>query len=267
MKSNYLTIITLALLIMSSMDATAQANDSIRIVPNFNVGDSRTYLVSIVNRFGEQYEEISSVKYHFTVESIDNDHIGMYFIADEMKYEMPQEIPTVEAKMILDFFSNKGFRFSLNRHDLTVDSISASELKEPFKDYLSQFYRQLATQFTDSDQAEIEKHIKEVITDDFLNERMTELLKSMISTFTDQYGYILPLGDGQWIEDVVDEMAIAEPIETDSLVFDECAPDFLRYADGDDGEAIVDERATDDASVDDSDVEPGTNDSDEDLSA
>ena len=56
MKSNYLTIITLALLIMSSMDAIAQANDSIRIVPNFNVGDSRTYLVSIVNRFGEQYE-------------------------------------------------------------------------------------------------------------------------------------------------------------------------------------------------------------------
>ena len=252
---------------VESHDVTAAVTDSVRIVPNFNVGDSRTYLVSIVNRFGEQYEEISSVKYHFTVESIDNDHIGMYFIADEMKYEMPQEILTVEAKMILDFFSNKGFRFSLNRHDLTVDSISASELKEPFKDYLSQFYWQLATQFTDSDQAEIEKHIKEVITDDFLNERMTELLKSMISTFTDQYGYILPLGDGQWIEDVVDEMPIADPIETDSLVFDECAPDFLSYADGDDGEAIVDEHATDDASVDDSDVEPGTNDSDEDLSA
>lgn len=111
MKSNYLTIITLALLIMSSMDAIAQANDSIRIVPNFNVGDSRTYLVTTVNEMKDLYTEVTSVEYRFTVESVDENHYGIYFIAQNMKFEMPKGIPESETRRVLDFFCDKGFTF------------------------------------------------------------------------------------------------------------------------------------------------------------
>ena len=88
MKSIYLSIITLALLMLSSTDALALVNDSIRIVPYFNESDSRTYLVTTVIQMKDLYTEVTTVEYRFTVELVDEDHYGIYFIANNMNFEM-----------------------------------------------------------------------------------------------------------------------------------------------------------------------------------
>ena len=180
MKSNYLTIITLALLIMSSMDAIAQANDSIRIVPNFNVGDSRTYLVTTVNEMKDLYTEVTSVEYRFTVESVDENHYGIYFIAQNMKFEMPKGIPESETRRVLDFFCDKGFTFFFNRHELSVDSVCGSELKEPLRDYFSKFFTEMLSHEMDS--SEIALQIEKELTDEVLNETARQLMQKMVSS-------------------------------------------------------------------------------------
>ena len=150
MKSIYLSIITLALLMLSSTDALALVNDSIRIVPYFNESDTRTYLVTTVIQMKDLYTEVTTVEYRFTVELVDEDHYGIYFIANNMNFEMPKGIPESQTRRVLDFFCNKGFRFFLNRHDLSVDSVCGSELKEPLRDYLSKFFNEMLSDEMDS---------------------------------------------------------------------------------------------------------------------
>lgn len=179
-------------------DVTAAIGDSVRIVPNFDVGDTRTYLVTNTTRLAGDYKDSTSVEYRFTVESVDDVHYAIYFIANNMKYEMPKGIPEAETRMILDFFCDKGFRFFINRHDLTVDSVSGADLKEPLREYLSKFFGTMLAQETDP--TELEQALDEQLTDYFLTERAKELLRSMAATFTDQYGRTYALGGSRWIE-------------------------------------------------------------------
>ena len=179
-------------------DVTAAITDSVRIVPKFNVGDTRTYLVTNTTCLAGAYKDSTSVEYRFTVESVDEDHYAIYFIANNMQYEMPKEIPETETKKILDFFCDKGFRFFINRHDLTVDSVSGADLKEPLREYLSKFFGTMLAQETDP--TELEQALDEQLTDYFLTERAKELLRSMAATFTDQYGRTYALGGSRWIE-------------------------------------------------------------------
>lgn len=179
-------------------DVTAAIGDSVRIVPNFDVGDTRTYLVTNTTRLAGDYKDSTSVEYRFTVESVDDVHYAIYFIANNMKYEMPKGIPETETKKILDFFCDKGFRFFINRHDLTVDSVSGADLKEPLREYLSKFFGTMLAQETDP--TELEQALDEQLTDYFLTERAKELLRSMAATFTDQYGRTYALGGSRWIE-------------------------------------------------------------------
>ena len=179
-------------------DATAAVTDSVRIVPKFNVGDTRTYLVTNSTCLEGNYKDSTSVEYRFTVESVDDNHYAIYFIANNMKYEMPKGIPEAETRMILDFFCDKGFRFFINRHDLTVDSVSGADLKEPLREYLSKFFGTMMAQETDP--TELKQALDEQLTDYFLTERAKELLRAMAATFTDQYGRTYALGGSRWIE-------------------------------------------------------------------
>ena len=89
-------------------DVTAAITDSVRIVPNFSLGDTRTYLATFTNHYNDQFDESNSAEYRFTVESVDQDHYGIFFYLDKMQYEMPENIPTTQAKMLLDMFQDKG---------------------------------------------------------------------------------------------------------------------------------------------------------------
>ena len=187
-------------------DVTAAITDSVRIVPNFSLGDTRSYLVTSTNRYNDQFDESHSAEYRFTVESVDQDYYGIFFFLDKMQYEMPENIPTTQAKMLLDMFHDKGFRFLINRNDLTVDSIFYTEFLDPFKVYLTTAFREMFADKMEPEQ--MEREIEEGLNDDFLKRTVTELMQAMITPFTEQYGRTLPLGEGQWIEDVVDEDTI-----------------------------------------------------------
>ena len=187
-------------------DVTAAITDSVRIVPNFSLGDTRSYLVTSTNRYNDQFDESHSAEYRFTVESVDQDYYGIFFFLDKMQYEMPENIPTTQAKMLLDMFHDKGFRFVINRNDLTVDSIFYTEFLDPFKVYLTTAFREMFADKMEPEQ--MEREIEEGLNDDFLKRTVTELMQAMITPFTEQYGRTLPLGEGQWIEDVVDEDTI-----------------------------------------------------------
>lgn len=192
-------------------DVTAAITDSVRIVPNFSLGDTRTYLATFTNHYNDQFDESNSAEYRFTVESVDQDHYGIFFYLDKMQYEMPENIPTTQAKMLLDMFQDKGFRFSINRKDLTVDSIFYNEFLDPFKVYLTTAFREMFANKMEPEQ--MEREIEEGLNGDFLKRTVTELMQAVISPFTEPYGRTLPLGDGQWIEDVVDE----DPIIVDDI--------------------------------------------------
>lgn len=179
--------------IAASHDVTASITDSVRIVPKFSVGDTRTYLVTNTTRQAGDFKDSTSVEYRFTVESVDDDHYAIYFIANNMKSEMPQGM-----KMILDIFCNKGCRFYINRHDLTVDSVSGDDLKEPLREYFSKFFGMMQAQYTDS--TELEQAVDEQLTDDFLTEAASKVLRALAETFIDQYGRTYALGASRWIE-------------------------------------------------------------------
>lgn len=226
-------------------DVTAAITDSVRIVPNFSLGDTRTYLATFTNHYNDQFDESNSAEYRFTVESVDQDHYGIFFYLDKMQYEMPENIPTTQAKMLLDMFQDKGFRFSINRKDLTVDSIFYNEFLDPFKVYLTTAFREMFANKMEPEQ--MEREIEEGLNGDFLKRTVTELMQAVISPFTEPYGRTLPLGDGQWIEDVVDE---------DSIVVDDIElPDVVEETEHDSTSEVVDtDLLAEDEEVDDTEV-------------
>ena len=222
-------------------DVTAAITDSVRIVPNFSLGDTRSYLVTSTNRYNDQFDESNSAEYRFTVESVDQDHYGIFFYLDKMQYEMPENIPTTQAKMLLDMFHDKGFRFSINRNDLTVDSIFYTEFLDPFKVYLTTAFREMFADKMEPEQ--MEREIEEGLNDDFLKSTVSGLMQAMITPFTEPYGRTLPLGDGQWIEDVVDE----DTIVVDDIEVPEDTEEYI-----DDWDTATDVQGDEEA--DDSDV-------------
>lgn len=226
-----------------------EAVDSVRIVPRFNVGDCRTFHVTTVNRLEGAYTESMSANHSFTVVSADEDHYGILFITDSVQREIPEGIPDSEAYRLMDFFTNTGYRFFINRHTLAVDSVSGNEIKEPLRNYLTKLY----TMFNDGKMSpeQLQQYLDEQLTDAFLNEQATRLMEIMVSTFTDQYGRTLPLGEAQWTEvEGEPEEEFLEPDDADNAT-DEGLPDFeLKYihraatSRGEDGEIQYDETIT-----------------------
>ena len=109
-------------------DVTAAIDDSIRIMPNFALGDTRTYRVTAKTDFGEYKHEVTSMDYHLTVESVDPDYYGLYLVINNYNYN---ESTFPGAKQLLNFFATEGIRFYYNRHSLKVDSIESSRLVNP----------------------------------------------------------------------------------------------------------------------------------------
>lgn len=246
--SRGLTLGLMLLTIATALNAQA-AVDSVRIVPRFNVGDSRTFHVTTVNRLEGAYTETVSANHRFTVLSADEDHYGILFITDSVQREIPEGVPESQAYQFMDFFCNTGYKFFINRHTLAVDSVSGNEIKEPLRNYLTKFY----TMFNDGRMSpdQLQQYLDEQLTDAFLSEQATRLMEIMVSTFTDQYGRTLPLGEAQWteVEGELEEVLL-EPDDADNAT-DEGLPDFeLKYihqattSRGEDGSIQYDETIT-----------------------
>ena len=91
-------------------DVTAAIIDSVRIVPNFSLGDSRSYRATVKTVMARS--DSSSVDYHMKVESVDSDHYGMFLILDNFVYDQSYY---PDSEQLVEFFGTEGFHFFFNR--------------------------------------------------------------------------------------------------------------------------------------------------------
>ena len=174
-------------------DVTAAITDSVRIVPNFSLGDTRTYLATFTNHYNDQFDESNSAEYRFTVESVDQDHYGMFMTLDNFAYD---KLYHPDSEQLVAFFGAEGFHFFFNRHSLKVDSIDCSNLVKPLKEFLIKVSSGI-NQALDGDTTQL---LIDNELDSGINDMAKKVLEEAMQTWADQYGRTYAMGDSRWIE-------------------------------------------------------------------
>lgn len=193
-------------------DVTAAITDSVRIVPNFSLGDSRSYRATVKTVMARS--DSSSVDYHMKVESVDSDHYGMFLILDNFVYDQSYY---PDSEQLVEFFGTEGFHFYLNRHSLKVDSIDCSNLVKPLKEYLIKLSAELESHLD----LPFEDTLSQIENDrnNGLYRMASDLLSEIIKTWADQYGRTYAMGGSRWIETDEDlEITEVEDVDADIQV-------------------------------------------------
>ncbi|MBQ9555479.1 MAG: hypothetical protein IJV05_04575 [Muribaculaceae bacterium] len=174
-------------------DVTAAITDSVRIVPNFSLGDTRSYRATVKTEISEARSDSSSVDYHMKVESVDPDHYGLLLTLDNFDHN-PSRFP--DTGKLIECCGTEGFHFFFNRHSLKVDSIDCSNLVKPLKEFLIKVSSGINQALDeDSTQLFIDNEL-----DSGINEMAKKLLEETIQTWADQYGRTYAMGGSRWIE-------------------------------------------------------------------
>ena len=194
-------------------DVTAAITDSVRIVPNFSLGDSRSYRATVKTVMARS--DSSSVDYHMKVESVDSDHYGMFLILDNFVYDQSYY---PDSEQLVEFFGNEGFHFYFNRHSLKVDSIDCSNLVKPLKQYLIKLSAELESHLD----LPFEDTLSQIENDrnNGLYRMASDLLSAIIKTWADQYGRTYAMGGSRWIE-TDEDLETTEVEDTDTDIQDE----------------------------------------------
>ena len=194
-------------------DVTAAITDSVRIVPKFSLGDSRSYRATVKTVMARS--DSSSVDYHMKVESVDSDHYGMFLILDNFVYDQSYY---PDSEQLVEFFGNEGFHFYLNRHSLKVDSIDCSNLVKPLKQYLIKLSAELESHLD----LPFEDTLSQIENDrnNGLYRMASDLLSAIIKTWADQYGRTYAMGGSRWIE-TDEELENIEVEDIDADIQDE----------------------------------------------
>lgn len=190
-------------------DVTAAITDSVRIVPNFSLGDTRSYRATVKTVMARS--DSSSVDYHMKVESVDSDHYGMFLTLDNFVYDQSYY---PDSEQLVEFFGNEGFHFYFNRLSLKVDSIDCSNLVKPLKQYLIKLSAELESHLD----LPFEDTLSQIENDrnNGLYRMASDLLSAIIKTWADQYGRTYAMGCSRWIETDEDlEITEVEDIDTD----------------------------------------------------
>ena len=190
-------------------DVTAAITDSVRIVPNFSLGDTRSYRATVKTVMARS--DSSSVDYHMKVESVDSDHYGMLLTLDNFVYDQSYY---PDSEQLVEFFGTEGFHFFFNRHSLKVDSIDCSNLVKPLKQYLIKLSAELESHLD----LPFEDTLSQIENDrnNGLYRMASDLLSAIIKTWADQYGRTYAMGCSRWIETDEDlEITEVEDIDTD----------------------------------------------------
>ena len=194
-------------------DVTAAITDSVRIVPNFSLGDTRSYRATVKTVMARS--DSSSVDYHMKVESVDSDHYGMFLILDNFVYDQSYY---PDSEQLVEFFGTEGFHFFFNRHSLKVDSIDCSNLVKPLKQYLIKLSAELESHLD----LPFEDTLSQIENDrnNGLYRMASDLLSAIIKTWADQYGRTYAMGGSRWIE-TDEDFEITEVEDTDTDIQDE----------------------------------------------
>ena len=172
-------------------DVTAAITDSVRIVPNFSLGDTRSYRATVKTEMARS--DSSSVDYHMKVESVDSDHYGMFLTLDNFAYD---KLYHPDSEQLVAFFGSEGFHFFFNRHSLKVDSIDYSNLVKPLKEFLIKVSSGI-NQALDGDTTQL---LIDNELDSGINDMAKKVLEEAMQTWADQYGRTYAIGDSRWIE-------------------------------------------------------------------
>lgn len=172
-------------------DVTAAITDSVRIVPNFSLGDTRSYRATVKTEMARS--DSSSVDYHMKVESVDSDHYGMFLTLDNFAYD---KLYYPDSEQLVAFFGAEGFHFYFNRHSLKVDSIDCSNLVKPLKEFLIKVSSGI-NQALDGDTTQL---LIDNELDSGINDMAKKVLEEAMQTWADQYGRTYAMGDSRWIE-------------------------------------------------------------------
>ena len=172
-------------------DVTAAITDSVRIVPNFSLGDTRSYRATVKTEMARS--DSSSVDYHMKVESVDQDHYGMFLTLDNFAYD---KLYYPDSEQLVAFFGAEGFHFFFNRHSLKVDSIDYSNLVKPLKEFLIKVSSGI-NQALDGDTTQL---LIDNELDSGINDMAKKVLEEAMQTWADQYGRTYAMGDSRWIE-------------------------------------------------------------------
>ena len=204
--------------------------DSVRIVPNFTLGDTRSYRATVKTEMARS--DSSSVDYHMKVESVDPDHYGMFMTLDNFVYDQSYY---PDSEQLVAFFGAEGFHFYFNRHSLKVDSIDCSNLVKPLREYLMNVSRGINQALDgDSTQLFIDNEL-----DSGINDMANNLFKDVIKTWADQYGRTYAMGGSRWIEIDEDfENIEVEDIETGTQEDIETVIPDEDLAENEDGETL-----------------------------
>ena len=202
---------------VESHDVTAAISDSVRIVPNFSLGDSRSYRATVKTVMARS--DSSSVDYHVKVESVDSDHYGMFLILDNFVYDQSYY---PDSEQLVEFFGTEGFHFFFNRHSLKVDSIDCSNLVKPLKQYLIKLSAELESHLD----LPFEDTLSQIENDrnNGLYRMASDLLSAIIKTWADQYGRTYAMGGSRWIE-TDEDLEITEVEDIDTANEDEELPE------------------------------------------
>ena len=194
-------------------DVTAALTDSVRIVPNFSLGDTRSYRATVKTVMARS--DSSSVDYHMKVESVDSDHYGMFLTLDNFVYDQSYY---PDSEQLVEFFGNEGFHFYFNRLSLKVDSIDCSNLVKPLKQYLIKLSAELESHLD----LPFEDTLSQIENDrnNGLYRMASDLLSAIIKTWADQYGRTYAMGCSRWIE-TDEDLEITEVEDTDTDIQDE----------------------------------------------
>ena len=191
-------------------DVTAAITDSVRIVPNFAMGDMRSYRATIKTVMEGSSSDFLSMDYHMKVESVDRDHYGMFLTLDNIVCDQSDYL---NMEQLLELFGTEGVHFYFNRDSMKVDSIDCSNLVKPLTELLIKVSSGI-DQAPDEDSTQLLND--DGLDDRFINGMASKLFEGIIQTWADQYGRTYAMGDSRWIETDEDlENTEVEDIDTD----------------------------------------------------
>ena len=175
-------------------DVTAAITDSVRIVPKFALGDTRSYRATIKTVMEGSSSDFLSMDYHMKVESVDRDHYGMFLTLDNIVCDQSDYL---NMEQLLGLFVTEGVHFYFNRDSLKVDSIDCSNLVKPLTELLIKASGGI-DQAPDEDSTQLLND--DGLDDRFINGMASKLFEGIIQTWADQYGRTYAMGGSRWIE-------------------------------------------------------------------
>lgn len=199
------------LFILVAFGANAQVNDSIRIIPNFQLNDYRHYRVTQI----EKREDI--------IDTLVMDfNMSVYEMTDNvfrLRYNIEKPLPREKkglyggfsglfelytTKDFYNFFEKESVKFDLNRITYKVDTVYSQPFEQPLRDMAINFFQGLAKE--KGEDYDTYADSLQIMLDNVIGKLSNEILNYLVEGVTEYYGRTFANGVGEIrkVEELVD---------------------------------------------------------------